>query len=161
MTARANDHQPTQVVIINTIHGSKGLEYGVVSSQTKSRASTPAWGRLLRYNGSTIDLTKNALKLALQDQAEDLNRLLYVALTRAKYGVFLGVPESDSALSRLLNDRDISGLGGGHQVVEAPRIDDPVEQFTVPTVQGPVLKQPNIPSWFFRSFGTDQARGKP
>ena len=155
---RTSQRPPTDsgVVTINTIHGSKGLEYGVVILADEITGKAPpknTWG--LDYcdqNGSRIDLTKDALEPALQDQEEDLNRLLYVALTRAKHGVFLGVPEADSALSRLLNDRDILGLGRGHHVIEAPGIDDPLEQFTVPTAQGPVLKQPNIPSWFFRSF---------
>ena len=155
---RTSQRPPTDsgVVTINTIHGSKGLEYCVVILADEITGKAPpknTWGLdYCDHNGSTIDLTKTAHKPALQDQEADLNRLLYVALTRAKNGVFLGVPESNSALNRLLNQRNIKGLGHGHHVIEAPRIDNPVEPFRVPITQSPALKQPNIPSWFFRSF---------
>ena len=82
------------VVTINTIHGSKGLEYRVVilaDQITGQTLSKSAWG--LDYcdqNGSIIDLTNEAYEPALHDQEQDLNRLLYVALTRAKHAVFFG-----------------------------------------------------------------------
>jgi len=155
---RTSQRPPTDsgVVKINTVHGSKGLEYCVIILADEISGKVPpknTWGLdYCDHNGSKIDLTKAGLELALQDQEADLNRLLYVALTRAKHGVFLGVPESDSALNRLLDDRDIGNLGHGHHVIEVPRTDDPIEPFKVPTAQSPALKQPNMPSWFFRSF---------
>ena len=144
------------VVTINTIHGSKGLEYRVVilaDEVTGKPLSKSAWG--LDYcdeNGSVIDLTNEAYEPALHDQEQDLNRLLYVALTRAKHAVFLRVPDTGSALHRLLHDRDIKSLGADHQHIEIPAIDDVVEPFKVPTATQPPLKQPHVPSWFFRSF---------
>ena len=144
------------VMTINTIHGSKGLEYRVVilaDEITGKTLSKSAWGfDYCDQNGSIIDLTNEAYEPALHDQEQDLNRLLYVALTRAKHAVFLGVPDTGSALHRLLHDRDINSLGADHQRIEVPAIDGVVEPFRVPTATQPPLKQPHIPSWFFRSF---------
>ena len=144
------------VVTINTIHGSKGLEYRVVilaDEITGKTLSKNAWGLdYCDHNGSIIDLTNEAYELALLDQEQDLNRLLYVALTRAKHAVFLGVPDTGSALHRLLHDRDIESLGTDHQPIEIPAIDGVVQPFKVPTTTHSCLKRPHIPSWFFRSF---------
>jgi exodeoxyribonuclease V beta subunit len=144
------------VVTINTIHGSKGLEYRVVilaDEITGKTLSKNAWGLdYCDHNGSIIDLTNEAYEPALLDQEQDLNRLLYVALTRAKHSVFLGVPDTGSALHRLLHDRDIQSLGTDHQPIEIPAIDGIVEPFKVPTTTHSRLKRPHLPSWFFRSF---------
>ena len=79
---------------------------------TGKTLSKNAWGLdYCNHNGSIIDLTNEAFEPALLDQEEDLNRLLYVALTRAKHAVFLGVPNTGSTLHRLLHDRDIKSLG--------------------------------------------------
>ena len=144
------------VVTINTIHGSKGLEYRVVilaDQITGQTLSKNAWGLdYCDHNGSIIDLTNEAYEPALHDQEQDLNRLLYVALTRTKHVVFLGVPDTGTALHRLLQDRDIKSLGAGHQHVEILAVDGVIEPFKVPTTRHACLKQPHVPLWFFRSF---------
>ena len=143
-------------VTINTIHGAKGLEYRVVilaDEITAKALPKNAWG--LDYcnaNGSIIDLTETAFEPARRDQEEDLNRLLYVALTRAKHAVFLGVPNAGSTLHRLLDDRDLADLGTDHQVIEVSSVDQVIQPITIPLAATPYLQQPHHPSWFFRSF---------
>ena len=119
-----------------------------------------AWG--LDYcdqNGSVIDLTNEAYEPALHDQEQDLNRLLYVALTRAKHAVFLRVPDTGSALHRLLHDRDIKSLGADHQHIEIPAIDDVVEPFKVPTTTQLMFETTTHTIMVFQKLlGIDQAR---
>ncbi len=144
------------VITINTIHGSKGLEYGVVILADEISGKTlpkTAWGLdYCDHNGSIIDLTNQAFEPALHDQVQDLSRLLYVALTRAKHTVFLGVPSSGSALHRLLDDRDVESLGTDHQHMQIPVHDGAMPSFEIPIAQNRLLRQPAVPSWFFRSF---------
>lgn len=170
---RTSQRSPTesQVIRINTIHGAKGLEYPVVilaDSITGKSLSKHAWG--LDYcdaEGSKIDLTSEALAAAQKDQDEDLNRLLYVALTRAKQTVFLGIPDSENAVSKLLHGRDVDALGVHHSTLTVPNADTSRQAFVPPTEKIARLQQPKIPSWFFRSFSTlikhdahlDSARG--
>jgi exodeoxyribonuclease V beta subunit len=107
------------------------------------------------------------LAAAQKDQDEDLNRLLYVALTRAKQTVFLGIPDSENAVSKLLHGRDVDALGVHHSTLTVPNADTSRQAFVPPTEKIARLQQPKIPSWFFRSFSTlikhdahlDSARG--
>lgn len=93
------------LVKIITLHGSKGLEYPVVFIPYASRAkggpkSTPAFSRYhdteskqsISFVGFNADVQKRAEK---ERQAEDV-RLLYVAVTRAKYLCYIcATPFSD------------------------------------------------------------------
>jgi exodeoxyribonuclease V beta subunit len=82
-----------QLIRIVTIHKSKGLEYPFVFIPFlyACRPASEAWF----YNAKgklTLDLTKSDISLLAAEQerlAEDI-RLLYVALTRAKYQCFIG-----------------------------------------------------------------------
>ena len=155
---RTSQRPPVEsgVVTINTIHGSKGLEYRVVilANEIKGKPiPNNTWGLdYCDHNGSVVDLTNRAFEPALHDQEQDLNRLLYVALTRAKHAIFLGSSDTVSALHHLLHDRDIQSLGTDHQRIEVPSVDGVIATFKVPTAAHPYLKKPHIPSWFFRSF---------
>jgi len=93
------------LVKIITLHGSKGLEYPVVFIPYASRAkggpkSTPAFSRYhdteskqsISYVGFDAEIQKRSEK---ERQAEDV-RLLYVAVTRAKYACYIcATPFSD------------------------------------------------------------------
>jgi len=93
------------LVKIITLHGSKGLEYPVVFIPYASRAkggpkSTPAFSRYhktdsqqsISYVGFDAEIQKLSEK---ERQAEDI-RLLYVAVTRAKYACYIcATPFSD------------------------------------------------------------------
>ncbi|AUI65090.1 MULTISPECIES: exodeoxyribonuclease V subunit beta [Glaesserella] len=111
------------LVKVITIHGSKGLEYPVVWLPFVAKASTRAESKAMaiyqdeqgetRWSfGSQSDEIKNAINKA--EFAEDL-RLLYVAVTRAKYQLNLVLPTKFdkhwNALSYLLSNGEIE-LGG-------------------------------------------------
>ena len=146
----------TNIVTISTIHGSKGLEYNVVilaDQVTAKSLPKTTWGfDYCDKNESKIDLTASAREHALRDQKKDLNRLLYVALTRAKSAVFCGFPDPKGAVSRLLNQRAIDSLGQHHEVFEIPASSKPFVDFATPIEEPVSLRRPLAPEWFFRSF---------
>lgn len=84
------------LVKIVTIHKSKGLEYGVVWLPFLGKAvKKPNQNRLARYhakgdNGLYYDLSGEQQELTLKEQFAEELRLLYVALTRARYQVNIG-----------------------------------------------------------------------
>ncbi|WP_220095428.1 3'-5' exonuclease, partial [Klebsiella variicola] len=84
-----------RLVQIVTIHKSKGLEYPLVFLPFVMSYRESSEGKYYDAESATtwVDLTGNEEALAKADQerlAEDL-RLLYVALTRAVYGCFIGI----------------------------------------------------------------------
>ncbi|HFC9430404.1 exodeoxyribonuclease V subunit beta [Vibrio cholerae] len=84
-----------RLVQIVTIHKSKGLEYPLVFLPFVMSYRESSEGKYYDTESATtwVDLTGNEDALAKADQerlAEDL-RLLYVALTRAVYGCFIGI----------------------------------------------------------------------
>ncbi|EIY4765121.1 exodeoxyribonuclease V subunit beta [Vibrio cholerae] len=84
-----------RLVQIVTIHKSKGLEYPLVFLPFVMSYRESSEGKYYDTESATtwVDLTGNEEALAKADQerlAEDL-RLLYVALTRAVYGCFIGI----------------------------------------------------------------------
>lgn len=112
-----------KLVKIVTIHGSKGLEYPIVwlpflgANSSKNRLASPP--RIYHQEGERHwDLTGNddEIKTLLQQAefAEDL-RLLYVAMTRAKYQTNLLLPktvESDNGIFYLLTEGKFSQVKG-------------------------------------------------
>ncbi|MDP0122985.1 exodeoxyribonuclease V subunit beta [Glaesserella parasuis] len=111
------------LVKVVTIHGSKGLEYPVVWLPFVAKASQPAKSKPITIYqndegkahwsfGSQFDEIKKYIDKA--EFAEDL-RLLYVAVTRAKYQLNLILPsqfdEKWNSLSYLLSNGEI-GTGG-------------------------------------------------
>lgn len=111
------------LVKVVTIHGSKGLEYPVVWLPFVAKASQPAKSKSMAIYqndegkaywsfGSQSDEIKKYIDKA--EFAEDL-RLLYVAVTRAKYQLNLILPsqfdEKWNSLSYLLSNGEI-GTGG-------------------------------------------------
>ncbi|OLQ93928.1 exodeoxyribonuclease V subunit beta [Vibrio ponticus] len=82
------------LVQIVTIHKSKGLEYDLVFLPfvLSYREASEAKYYDAQTDSTILDITKNEAALAQADKerlAEDL-RLIYVALTRAVYGCFIG-----------------------------------------------------------------------
>ncbi|SEG55854.1 exodeoxyribonuclease V subunit beta [Vibrio hangzhouensis] len=83
------------LVQIITIHKSKGLEYDLVYLPfvTSYREAQEAKYYDAQLQASVLDLSQSKAALAQADKerlAEDL-RLIYVALTRAVYGCFIGI----------------------------------------------------------------------
>ncbi|MFA9218922.1 MAG: exodeoxyribonuclease V subunit beta, partial [Sphingomonadaceae bacterium] len=109
-----------ELVKVITVHKSKGLEYPLVYLPYATAARKVKRSSFLEYPDQQgtrrIDLSRADGPLALAEQArlaEDL-RLLYVALTRARHFLWLGVPADgvpDSALGYL--------LAGGEQLAGA------------------------------------------
>lgn len=122
------------LVKVVTVHKSKGLEYPLVclpfAAHRRSAASGPGRSRALRLpragGGQRLVLEPKEADLALADAerlAEDM-RLLYVALTRARHGVWMGLSAlrvgqgnrcvwHESAIGRLLS---------GAQPIEAEQL---------------------------------------
>ena len=105
------------LVKIVTMHAAKGLEYDIVMIPmpvfvTRSRSSADPALFHIEQEGryiAGIELGDDSYHRSLsarEEQEEDM-RLLYVAMTRAKYRCYLGLPKlnslSDSAIGRLLN----------------------------------------------------------
>ncbi|MBW3698001.1 exodeoxyribonuclease V subunit beta [Vibrio sp. T187] len=83
------------LVQIVTIHKSKGLEYDLVFLPFVASYREASEGKYYDHESDTtvLDITGSAQALAQADKerlAEDL-RLIYVALTRAVYGCFIGM----------------------------------------------------------------------
>lgn len=85
-----------EAVVISTIHSSKGLEYPVVMLPLMFKKSFSfEAGRISCYHDAHGRLTLNlfpdpeAVKLIELERKQELMRLLYVALTRAKYSCYL------------------------------------------------------------------------
>lgn len=98
-----------QLVKIVTIHKSKGLEYPLVFMpfSATSRPVSAAKRTYIEYMDRAagcrkIDFTLASDVCATADQArlEEDTRLLYVALTRARHSVWVGVADVDSAFQR-------------------------------------------------------------
>ncbi|MEX2488065.1 MAG: exodeoxyribonuclease V subunit beta [Pseudomonadales bacterium] len=113
------------LVKIVTMHAAKGLEYDVVmipmaGFRSEQRKNEPALFHEFLEHGfnALVDLyPSEESRTHAQDEklAEDM-RLLYVAITRAKYKCYIGLPHtsdiSNTALARLLNLPD-SKAGSG------------------------------------------------
>lgn len=90
------------LVKIVTMHAAKGLEYDIVMIPMPQFPHIPEYGPVLFHERIEDDFVA-ALELGddethraqheLEQQAEDM-RLLYVAMTRAKYRCYLGLPKS-------------------------------------------------------------------
>ena len=112
------------LVKICTIHKSKGLEYPLVylPFATSVKAVKKPTGGFYTYTTKggvqQVDLTlsDDAKAAVEQAQQEEDIRLLYVALTRARHAIWLGItPEKNSALGYLLTGQ--SALAGD-QIVQ-------------------------------------------
>ena len=114
-----NDENLVKIV---TMHSAKGLEYDVVMIPNPMFSASigktePALYHTLeqgRYRVK-VEVGKDAenRQAAHKEQAAEDMRLLYVALTRAKYRCYLGAPHAgkwaaDSAFARLMNLEDFN-----------------------------------------------------
>ena len=102
------------LVKIITMHGSKGLEYDIVMIPMPSFSSPSGDGPALFHEErqgqftACLELGDNEQhrRHSMQEQLDEDMRLLYVALTRARYRCYLGLPKTSgfngSAFARLL-----------------------------------------------------------
>ena len=109
---RDMDASGTDEVRIMTIHGAKGLEAPIVilpdmlASRGKSEPVVPAVDGLVHYWLPPSDLVQPAFveqarEAAARLRAEEGNRLLYVAMTRARDGLVIGGWEKPNGVRRL------------------------------------------------------------
>ncbi|WP_114766397.1 exodeoxyribonuclease V subunit beta [Vibrio rhodolitus] len=123
------------LVQIVTIHKSKGLEYDLVFLPfvLSYREASEAKYYDAQTDSTILDITKNEAALAQADKerlAEDL-RLIYVALTRAVYGCFIGAAPlrngrstkeptgvHNSAMGYLLQNGQAGGISDLTQAIE-------------------------------------------
>lgn len=132
------------LVQIVTMHASKGLEYDVVmipmaAFVAQERADEPCLFHEVRDGKFTtlLDVSNDAAhrdSAARERLAEDM-RLLYVAITRAKYKCYLGIPNTRdlprSALGRLLQ---LSSTGSGDAIVQTLERTLPAHLFDIARV---------------------------
>ncbi len=103
------------LVKIVTMHAAKGLEYDIVMIPVAAFGSRPRKNEPSLYHVSSnqlfraeldISMSEEKRALAKAEQQEEDMRLLYVAMTRARYRCYLGIPIDDklddSALARVL-----------------------------------------------------------
>lgn len=115
-------HTDEELVKILTMHSSKGLEFDVVfmpypfKKRPKTKKKSPAFAHLPHggVHKACLDFGSDS-EIAALAEIEELDeevRLLYVALTRAKYRCYIGLPELDqnmlkSAIARILPINDL------------------------------------------------------
>ncbi len=127
---RLETDQPA--VQLSTIHGSKGLEFPVVfcpfawqvdSRQTRKNRKKVA---VVRHRGGTVldagtqELNKH-IEQELEQEDEEQQRLLYVALTRARYRCYVGLAPVDSGGSQHRNGAEASSLAALLQLPAADK----------------------------------------
>jgi len=80
-------HQAQQAVQLQTVYGSKGLEYDYVFI---AHAIDEVWGTSKRGGSSSVSLPQNLAPIRHSGASEDEKlRDLFVAITRARHGLFL------------------------------------------------------------------------
>jgi exodeoxyribonuclease V beta subunit len=122
------------LVKVVTVHKSKGLEYPLVclpfAAHRRSAASGAARSHVLRLpragGGRRLVLEPDDADLALADAerlAEDM-RMLYVALTRARHGVWVGLSALRAGQGRscVWHESAIGRLLSGAQPIEAEQL---------------------------------------
>ena len=165
------------LVKIVTIHAAKGLEYDVVmipfaTFKSSERKNEPALyhqkdssGYITRLNFTP---TNQVLALAEKEKHEEDMRLLYVAITRARYLVYLGIPYIKNVASTAAGQLfKLSSCDNSHFVGikdKLPKalfhvcslIDSPIT-YLRRAVDGAELKRPPRPpilndSWLIHSY---------
>jgi len=103
-----------QCVRIRTIHSAKGLQYPLVFlpfiSATKTKQKDPLWQIVPGDEFSTVSWQSPAAEAAKRERLREDLRLLYVALTRAEYALWLGLATGKSASTPLWKGSAIAHL---------------------------------------------------
>ena len=165
------------LVKITTIHASKGLEYDIVmlplaTFKSKQVKSEPALFHQKDSCGYVAHLNfqpdERIIELAKKEKHEEDMRLLYVAITRARYLVYLGVPVvhevTETAVGKLLQLETNAGSIVGSIETKLPKrvfqvssiTDSPVTQRYQEADNASLKKPPTMPTinddWLIHSY---------
>ncbi len=171
-------------VRLMTIHGAKGLEAPIVilPDMLRARANAEklaksADGKFIYWlppsGGAQPAFIETAKAVATQLRAEEDNRLLYVALTRARDGLIIAGWEKVRGV-RSLEGSDYERLSAevksmpgavchddGRIILEALQTVPPMPQFDNIADLPPVRVEANPAVWLFKQAPVDDSKGRP
>ena len=171
-------------VRLMTIHGAKGLEAPIVilPDMLRARANAEklaksADGKFIYWlppsGGAQPAFIETAKAVATQLRAEEDNRLLYVALTRARDGLIIAGWEKARGV-RSLEGSDYERLSAevksmpgavchddGRIILEALQTVLPKPQFDNIADLPPVRVEANPAVWLFKQAPVDDSKGRP
>lgn len=144
------------LVLINTMHGAKGLEYPIVliAGELKLKQNSAS-----RYAIDYVDSDGPVLDFALSQESQrardseqhrELHRLAYVALTRAKYAVFVG-QSNEGALGNLWAHVSAQRPSDDHCLAHLPDV-QPISLDVSNRSEHRTLTRPIEPRWLQTSF---------
>jgi exodeoxyribonuclease V beta subunit len=144
------------LVLINTMHGAKGLEYPIVliagELKLKQKAASHYAIDYVDSDGPVLDfaLSQESHKARDHEQHRELHRLAYVALTRAKYAVFVG-QSSEGALGDLWTHVSAHQPSDHHCHAHLPDV-QPIALDASEPSEHRALARPIEPRWLQTSF---------
>ena len=97
-----------KAVQVMTAHKSKGLEFEYVCIP---HLHDNGWGKKQRSSLFHLPINRHIDEHAFSE-TDDVRKLLYVAMTRAKHGLYMSVSESSTEGRTLLPTRLLEGVGG-------------------------------------------------
>ena len=178
---RELDNNNADEVRVMTIHGAKGLEAPVVIlpdmlvSQTKyDPLVTDPKSTMIYFNpgsGLSVDFLENAKEYNKEERRKEENRLLYVALTRAREGLVIGGWKSSARSSKDSNyelirnamadmpgvvSHDDGGMALTIHGIEAPEKSEDTD--AIPAV---LAADETVPAWLFTPAPKDPDLGRP
>ena len=120
---------PPKGIVLSTLHGAKGLEFEKVIIKNSTEGE---WEKK-RGNSQKFSMPDNLVRSAVSETADeadiqdqDLRRLWYVGMTRAKYDLSLSYPLKKDDGSDLVRSKYISELiaDGNHVQLQTPGVDE-------------------------------------
>lgn len=145
------------LVLINTMHGAKGLEYPIVlvTGDLVPKFKPTSVGYAVDWvddSGPVLDFAHSepGLRRKQTEETQENHRLTYVALTRAKYAVFLGQSEQGAIHHLRTAAQSIQQCPHHADWTESPC--KPTASLIVKKIPGPRLRNVIPPDWFQTSF---------
>jgi len=134
------DVETVAPVIVQTVHGSKGLEYPVVIILGCSNRRFPP-----QKQSAILEFPSELYKEELPSgdyRIQEERRLFYVAMTRAREMLYLyGVEKKGTKISQFITELEKSRIFGDVAIIEKPGPAEPLAQITVGPAQ--VSSDPN------------------